>query len=135
VSRFRILGLDWFEVVVQVGLTIAIGTAIDSLIHGPGEDAMMAVLIGGSLFGLAVRRRRALARLPDAPADVERVEELESRVGGWRSWRSGWTSPSGCWASSVSPSGCPAASAVRASASREVAGPAPMGGACRGRLH
>lgn len=80
-SRFRILGLDWFEVVVQVALTIAIGTAIDSLIHGPGEDAAIAALIGGSLFGLAVRRRRALARLPDAPAEVERVEDLEARVG------------------------------------------------------
>jgi hypothetical protein len=81
VSRFRILGLDWFEVVVQVGLTIALGTVIDSLVHGPDEDAMIAALVGGSLFLLAVRRKRALARMPDAPAEVERVEDLEARIG------------------------------------------------------
>jgi hypothetical protein len=81
VSRFRILGLDWFEVVVQAGLTICAGAIADTLFGGRVGEAVIAGILGGSLLILGIRRQRALARLPDAPADVERVEDLEARMG------------------------------------------------------
>jgi hypothetical protein len=84
-KRFRILGLDWFDVVVHVGVTIMAAVVADALFRGGGNgaDSEIAVscVVGASLILLGFRRQRALARMPDAPADSARVEEMEARLG------------------------------------------------------
>jgi membrane protein implicated in regulation of membrane protease activity len=91
----RIIGLDWFEVVVHAAITIAAGVSVDALFHGPVGDVGVAAVIAGSLALLAWRRRRAQAgsadpgsarlaelegRLADMEAAVGRVYELEERL-------------------------------------------------------
>ena len=75
----RILGLDWFEVVVQAAVTIALGVAVDGFFGGPAADAGIGFVVAGSLGVLAVRRRRALSAGPNPEAD-ERIAHLEDRV-------------------------------------------------------
>ena len=91
----RILGLDWFEVVVHGAVTVAAGVAVDAFFHGPMTDLGIAALIAGSLALLGWRRRRALAqgveqapervavleaRLADVEEAVRRIYELEERL-------------------------------------------------------
>ena len=80
-SRFRIIGMDWFDVVVHVGVTFMAGVAADALLGGRGSDIGVSLVVAASLILLGYRRQRALARLPDAPAEIGRVDDLESRVG------------------------------------------------------
>lgn len=78
---FKILGLDWFEVVVQGAATIAVGVALDALFGGSaGGDAAIGFLIAGSLGVLAIRRRRAQLSPGHRPEDDDRVARLEDRV-------------------------------------------------------
>jgi hypothetical protein len=77
---FRILGLDWFEIVVQFALTVAGAVAIDSMFHGPFEDAAMGFWIAGSIALLGYRRKRALAAHAEAPADADRLADVEARL-------------------------------------------------------
>lgn len=84
-SRFRIVGLDWFDVVVHVGVTIMAAVTADALFRGGGNGADSEIAIScvfaASLIFLGFRRQRALARMPDAPADAARVDEMEARLG------------------------------------------------------
>lgn len=73
--------MDWFDVVVHVGMTITAGVIVTSLFPGSLGDAAVAAVVGGSLLVLGIRRQRLLARMSDAPADVVRVDDLEARVG------------------------------------------------------
>lgn len=74
----RILGLDWFEVLVHGAVTVAAGVAVDALLGGPVADLGMAGVIAGSLALLGWRRRRALTQ--GAEPGPERVAELEARL-------------------------------------------------------
>ncbi len=79
-SRFRIIGMDWFDVVVHIGVTITIAVAASMIFNGQDRDLAASAVLGGSLLLLGIRRKKALAELPDTPADRQRVEELELRV-------------------------------------------------------
>ena len=81
----RILGLDWFEVLVHGAVTVAAGIAVDALLGGPVADLGIAVVIAGSLALLGWRCRRVLAQSaepgPDGVAELEaRLAELEAAV-------------------------------------------------------
>lgn len=75
----KILGLDWFDVLVQFVITIVVGVAVDSTAAGPLRDAMVGAVIAGSLAILGWRRKRALASAAGSP-EPERLVELEERV-------------------------------------------------------
>ncbi len=79
-SRFRIVGMDWFEVAVHVGVTFLACVAADSLLGGLDGEVGISLIAGSSLILLAIRRRKALAELPDSPASRARLEELEERL-------------------------------------------------------
>jgi len=78
----RNLGLDWFDVLIQVGVTVTLMVWVD-MSHGPEE--MFPVISGASLIVLAVRRAIALrssarAGLTTGEMEAERIAELEQRV-------------------------------------------------------
>jgi membrane protein implicated in regulation of membrane protease activity len=80
----KILGLDWFDVVVHAVVTVAVGVAVDSLFPGRVGEAGIGAVIAGSVILLGWRRRRARdlepAEMPDQLADLEsRVAELEGQ--------------------------------------------------------
>lgn len=79
IVRFKIFGLDWFDVVVHLAVTIALAVAVDSLVPTRYEDLTMGFLFAGSLMVLGYRRRRALAAAPE-PAAQSAIEALEERV-------------------------------------------------------
>lgn len=77
------LGLDWFDLAIQVGITMMAMIVVDSASNGPGSEGAMAVVVAASLGLLAWRRQRALRQLPSTitgEARLDRIEELESRV-------------------------------------------------------
>ena len=76
------LGLDGFELVLHIGVTIMLMTWV-AMSHGPKE--MFPVITGASLIVLGVRRAIALrsgARtgLTTGEMEAERIAELEQRV-------------------------------------------------------
>jgi hypothetical protein len=76
------LGLDGFELTVQVVLTGLAMVVVDSF-SPPGrvEDAVMASTIAASVLLLAWRRARARASRPSEELpDEERLGQLEDRV-------------------------------------------------------
>ncbi len=74
----KILGLDWFDVVVHGAVTIVLGIAADSLFFGGVQDVAVGTVLAGSLAVLGWRRKRALAAGPIG--DPGRLDELEQRV-------------------------------------------------------
>ncbi|HTO72932.1 MAG TPA: hypothetical protein VMJ30_03890 [Gemmatimonadales bacterium] len=80
-KRVRIIGLDWFEVVVHIGATIAAAVVGSTLFNGPDGDIAVAVVLGSSLVLLGWRRQRALASIREMPTDPGRADELELRLG------------------------------------------------------
>jgi hypothetical protein len=74
--------MDWFEVVVHVGVTIMAAVAMDGLFRGRGDgtasEVMISLTVAASLVLLAWRRRKALSG--ELPANPGRIEELEARV-------------------------------------------------------
>lgn len=75
------LGLDLFDLVVHIGVTIGLAVAIDSASTGPGGEGAIALLVTASLIVLGYRRQRATARRgTDAPSEPGRMEELEARM-------------------------------------------------------
>ncbi len=78
----RNLGLDWFDLLVHVGVTCLLMAWV-GMSHGP--DELFPVITGASLIVLAVRRAIALrsgARtgLSTGEMEAERIAELEQRV-------------------------------------------------------
>ncbi len=82
------LGLDFFDLAIQVVLTgLAMGF-VDTVCHGPAGERLMFIVVGTSVVGLAWRRQRGLARLAADPTvglttgqmAAARLEDLESRV-------------------------------------------------------
>lgn len=76
------LGLDWFDVLIQFGVTCMLMVWVD-MTRGPQE--MFPVITGASLIVLGVRRSLALrsaARvgLTTGEMEAERIAELEHRV-------------------------------------------------------
>jgi hypothetical protein len=74
----KILGLDWFDVLVQAAITMVLGIAVDSMFRGGMADVGIGAVIAGSLAVLGWRRKRALTAGPLEGSD--RLEELEARV-------------------------------------------------------
>ena len=75
------LGLDAFDTIIHVGVTVALMVVVDSASMGPESDGVMALVVAASLVALAYRRTRALRRrMTEDQGDRERVQELESRV-------------------------------------------------------
>ncbi|MEO8032374.1 MAG: hypothetical protein ABI765_16115 [Gemmatimonadota bacterium] len=77
---FRIIGMDWFDLVVHVGVTVMAVVAADTIFGGRDSEVAISMLVAVSMIVLGIWRKRALADSPDAPADSQRVEELEVRV-------------------------------------------------------
>jgi hypothetical protein len=77
----RWLGIDGFDLLVHVGITIALMVAVDSAATGPGGEGAIALVVGASLLALAYRRTRAIRRNPGGgQIEPERVRELEARM-------------------------------------------------------
>jgi len=83
-SRFRIFGMDWFEVAIQAGVTFMACVAVDGIFSGRGDgrasDVMISLTVAASLLFLAWRRRKVLAEGGEFPDEPGRIMELESRV-------------------------------------------------------
>jgi hypothetical protein len=78
------LGLDWFDLLIQVGITGMFMVVADSATQGQGSDALIAMVVASSLGLLAWRRARALRRgdlTPSGSYPADRIAELEHRVG------------------------------------------------------
>ena len=76
----RWLGIDAFDLLGQIGFTVALMVAVDSASTGPGGEGAIAMVAGASLLVLAYRRTKAMRRSMGAQADPERLRELEARV-------------------------------------------------------
>jgi C4-dicarboxylate-specific signal transduction histidine kinase len=79
----RALGLDWFDLLVQVGITGMVMIIVDSASHGPGGEGAIAAVVAVSLGVLAWRRARALRhRPPETTGEVqaERLAQVEDRL-------------------------------------------------------
>jgi len=91
----KILGLDWFDVVVHVVVTIAIGIAVESVFPHPLKDAGLGVVLAASAVVLGWRRKRAMTldptpvpghvaeldgRMAELEAQQNRLVELEERL-------------------------------------------------------
>lgn len=77
---FRIVGLDWFDFVVHIAVTIAGGATLDALFPGRSSDVAIGLWIAASAVALGYRRKRALAAAEATPADSLRLNVLEDRV-------------------------------------------------------
>ncbi len=77
----RTVGLDWFDLLIHIGITGMLMVVVDSASHGESDGAIAAV-VAMSMGLLAWRRNRALRQLgPDEAAPGEgRLQELEQRV-------------------------------------------------------
>ena len=78
----RNLGLDWFDFLIQFGVTCMLMVWVD-MERGP--DALFPVITGASLIVLGVRRSLALRSasrvgLTTGEMEAERIAELEQRV-------------------------------------------------------
>lgn len=74
----KILGLDWFEVVVQGAITIVFGIAADGMFSGMMQDVAVGAVLAGSLAVLGWRRRQAM--VAGGSPEPGRLAELEDRV-------------------------------------------------------
>jgi hypothetical protein len=76
----KILGLDWFEVVAQVGITGILCAIADSMFGGQKAEAVEAAITGASLLVLVWRRRQALSASGEIEGDSGRLEDMEARL-------------------------------------------------------
>lgn len=78
----RYLGIDFVDLLIQVGITISACVLAASATF-PQEEIGVAMVIAGSFGVLAWRRARAMkARLEEGPSprEQDRIVELENRV-------------------------------------------------------
>lgn len=73
----KILGLDWFDVVVQLAVTALLGVAVEAYFFGPLRDIGIGMVITGSLVVLGWRRKRVMSQEVHSP---DRLAEIESRL-------------------------------------------------------
>ncbi len=84
----KILGLDWFDVLVQAAVTVVLGIAADGMFTGPLQDVAIGAVLAGSLAILGWRRRQAMAaggspepgRLADLEDRVDELQQVAQRV-------------------------------------------------------
>lgn len=79
----RWLGIDAFDLIIQVGITAMIMIIVDTASRGPDSDGAIAAVVACSLGVLAWRRARALKhRPPETTGEYqgERLAMLEDRV-------------------------------------------------------
>lgn len=81
------LGLDWIDVIIQAGITIAVGVAVAAVFRDvagtTGEEMGVGLVVATSLAILGWRRSRALKAAPALSSgeyQSERVADLESRM-------------------------------------------------------
>lgn len=74
------LGLDWFDLAVQLALTAVAGAIVTTLWHGSDGDLAVSLVIGASVLVLAFRRHRGLRALGEGQFGSERLAEVESRL-------------------------------------------------------
>ena len=77
----KILGLDWFEVAAQVGITGILCAIADTAFGGQKAEAVEAALCGISLLVLVWRRRQALSESGELEGESGRLEDVEARLG------------------------------------------------------
>lgn len=78
----RFLGIDFIDLLIQFGITVALGVVAGSIM-APHEEIGVAFVTAGSFAVLAWRRTRALKDLPPAgrsEREQDRIAELEQRV-------------------------------------------------------
>jgi hypothetical protein len=80
----RYLGIDFIDLVIQVGITIAVGVVATTLMGfgGGRDDIAVSVVIGTSLAVLGWRRHRALRQAPPTTGELqqERLAVIEDRL-------------------------------------------------------
>jgi C4-dicarboxylate-specific signal transduction histidine kinase len=79
----RTLGLDWFDLLIHVGVTGMFMIIVDSASHGPDSEGAIAAVVAVSLGVLAWRRARALRNRPaftTGEVQADRLAHLEDRV-------------------------------------------------------
>jgi membrane protein implicated in regulation of membrane protease activity len=79
----RWLGIDGFDLLIQVGITAMIMVIVESASRGPDADGALAAVVAVSLGVLAWRRSRALKNRPPQTSgeyQAERLAMLEDRV-------------------------------------------------------
>ncbi len=78
----KYVGLDFLDVLIHVGVSIAAAVLLASI--APNEEAGVAIAFGASLVVLAWRRKRALAAAREYSTgevqETERILDLEARV-------------------------------------------------------
>jgi len=74
------LGLDWWDVALQAGITFALAVAVAPMAN-MHEEVPVSIVTAASLAILGVRRWWALRRWrPElTPESVDRIEQLEAR--------------------------------------------------------
>lgn len=77
--RKKWFGMDRFEVVVHVLVTIMVAAAVGNL-PSPRSEFGVALVFASSLLLLAWRRKKALKEDPEMEIGAERMEDLEYRV-------------------------------------------------------
>jgi len=78
----KYLGLDFLDLVIQAGATIALAVVAGN-IASPDEEVGIALVVAASFGLLAWRRARSLAtQRQTAPTDdsIQRIADLEDRV-------------------------------------------------------
>ena len=79
----RHIGLDWFDLLVHIGITAMVMVVIATASRGPDADGPIAATVGISLGVLAWRSNRAMKnRPPETTGEVqlERMAILEDRM-------------------------------------------------------
>lgn len=77
------LGLDWFDLLIHVGITVMLMVVASTATSGGREEVPISLVVAGSLGLLAWRRQRAVRRgivVASGEYQSERVAELEHRV-------------------------------------------------------
>jgi hypothetical protein len=83
VSLKSSLGLDGFDLLIHVGITVMLMVVASTATSGGREEVPISLVVAGSLGLLAWRRQRAVRRgIVTASGEYksERVAELEQRV-------------------------------------------------------
>ncbi len=78
----RGLGLDWFDLLLHVGITFAL-TVVAGSVATEQPEALIGAVVAGSLGVLGWRRKRALQQAPaetTGEVQAERLFALEDRL-------------------------------------------------------